>query len=502
MERKQIKLGDWPFEKGEKVQLIWIGEPFKENNKWMIDTYFNAGKSTEKIIQVWANIHCLSIDKYYTDGDLNLGEIIDSKGIMETIDIDLSKITPKYNESDWNIRGSSYRSKSRTFNFWKNDILYIIPVIEIVRAVLAPNEFMLNTILYNDVFEDYYTYEFENRMLNLFFTSQYKTTYLKDNYYNHLAWIISNNNILMMINTIGYNMLNINKMIFDFDMPSFKIQARVKKNKVGYTVAEIIKFKEKEIKIDEFKIYHPSFEEQENSNRTKLRTYVKLSKDSDRSIDNDVDGSTKSDESIIEELISHEYINIPKIRREKTGHRNKRTDEDENTKKYIIKDDKSRTFSDGDGFNLAKGIEISNVDIDKVNGQLKEFIEVLNRLRTMNGIKSVEIKIVELPLGRRFSYLGDSITRRMCLIASLMNHFGREYKIIEVEREEKSLSTLILSCTSYLDWENTCKIILKGLVNESGKWSNQVFDLLEREHISIKRHRHLDKKIYEKTNDI
>lgn len=39
-----IKLKNWPFEKGKKVQLIWIGEPFKENNnisEKVLDLYFN-----------------------------------------------------------------------------------------------------------------------------------------------------------------------------------------------------------------------------------------------------------------------------------------------------------------------------------------------------------------------------------------------------------------------------------------------------------------------------
>lgn len=83
MGKQRFKIKDWPFKKGEKVQLIWIGDPFKENNKWVIDTYFYDGKITKKVIQDWANIHFLSIDKYYVDGDLNSGEIIDKNGVME-----------------------------------------------------------------------------------------------------------------------------------------------------------------------------------------------------------------------------------------------------------------------------------------------------------------------------------------------------------------------------------------------------------------------------------
>ena len=126
MGRMQLKLKNWPFDKGIKAQLIWIGEPFKYHNKWMIDTYFNDGKSTEKVIQDWANIHFLSIDKYYIDGDLKSGKLIDKENKTKVIDIDLSGITPKYNENDWRIKGTDYKSKSRTYNFYLNKKLYTI----------------------------------------------------------------------------------------------------------------------------------------------------------------------------------------------------------------------------------------------------------------------------------------------------------------------------------------------------------------------------------------
>lgn len=83
-----------------------------------------------------------------------------------------------------------------------------------------------------------------------------------------------------------------------------------------------------------------------------------------------------------------------------------------------------------------------------------------------------------------------------------MNNFGRVYNLIEVEREERSLSTLLLSGTSNCDWENTNKIILKGLVNESGKWSNEVFIILEKQGMIVKRHKHVDKNKYKKAKDI
>lgn len=67
MKKVAAKIKAWPFDKGEKAKLIWIGEPFKENNKWMFYAYFKGSKATRKILLDWASVHFLSVDKYYTD---------------------------------------------------------------------------------------------------------------------------------------------------------------------------------------------------------------------------------------------------------------------------------------------------------------------------------------------------------------------------------------------------------------------------------------------------
>jgi predicted deacetylase len=50
MNKVGVKIKDWPFGKGERVRLTWIGEPFKQNNKWMVNAYFKGSKATRKIM--------------------------------------------------------------------------------------------------------------------------------------------------------------------------------------------------------------------------------------------------------------------------------------------------------------------------------------------------------------------------------------------------------------------------------------------------------------------
>lgn len=495
-ERKKLKLDNWPFEKGKKTKLIWIGEPFKQNNKWMLDTYFYDGEITKKVIQDWANLYFLSIDKYYIDGDLRSGEIIDNEGEMQTIDINLSDVTPRYNETDWNILKSKYKSKSKTFSFWKHNVLYTIPIIEIVRAILAPNTFMLNAILYNDTWEDYFTYKLDDRKLQIYFTSQYNKSYLKNEYYNHLAWMISNEEILKMCNDVGYNMFSKGKLIFNFNISNFNISARAKKSKHGFIIMEILKVNKKEIKVDELKIYHPSFEQREKTNEAKLRTYTYLNnKDEDRIIDSSVDGAKDYDERINNELIVQEYINAPIVKKEREHSGKLRTIEDNDTKKYIIDDDNSRTLSSEGGLKKASGIEVAALDETIIPTELNEFICSLRELEKLDWIEKVNISIVMLPLGRKFSYLSNGVDRRKCIIVEILKTNRDIFGIIEVQREGKLLSTLILKVSFGNALKLACEELLNGLVYESGKWSNKVIKSLMRSNIVIKRKKHSRDKI-------
>src|SRR5699024_650333 len=68
MSSQQVKI-KWPFKKGEKARLIWIGDPFRNNNnKMMLHAYFRARGVTEKILMDWGTLPCLAIQHYYSDG--------------------------------------------------------------------------------------------------------------------------------------------------------------------------------------------------------------------------------------------------------------------------------------------------------------------------------------------------------------------------------------------------------------------------------------------------
>lgn len=503
MRKLEIKIKDWPFEKGEKAKVIWIGEPFKQNNKWMFYAYFKGSKATRKIILDWASVHFLSVDKYYIDGNLNNGKVLKS----ENIDINLNGVKGEYNERDWEIWGTGFKekTKSKTFNFFKKGLLYTIPIIEIIRAVLAPDRFMLNRIVEMDTLENYFVYEINDKRLYIHFTSEYERKLLKNEKINHLSWILTNCGVFKMFNTIGKNIWLLGELKFDFLLNKFNIRARVIKKDRYIRVLEIIALKKKRINVNEINVYHPSLEQSQTINEPKKRKYVGNNKSGDRELNSQADGSTQISEEINTFLINHEYERIPKINKLKSGRKIRRIKEDKNTKIYILEDKGARTVADEGGEKLLRGLEFTSIANVEEKGELEEFVKVLKLLEMRQAVKSVEIIIGDLPEGRkgkRFSRLSDGIRKRKYAIGKITMMDGRECSLIEVEREYRALSMLLLKGNKLVNWKRVYSIMLLGLVDESGKWSNEVIERVKSKGIEVCRNKHTKGCIGEKEDFI
>lgn len=495
MNKRAVIINNWPFEEDEKAKLIWIGEPFRDNNKWVVNAYFKGNRAKRKLKLDWASIHFLSINKYYINGNLNNGESISN---TEIIDINLSGAKVEYREKDWNIYGTGFKdqTKSKTFNFIKNNVLYTIPIIEIIRAVLAPDKFMLNRILEMDTLENYFTYVIHKNKLNIRFTSAYKKSLLKNEKINHLSWLLTNPKIFKMFNSIGTNLWDSGDLKFDFLFDQFSINARVEKKEKYIRILQILSLKRKNINAKEISIYHPSFEETRDTDKSKLRKYVNIKNFDDRKLNSDADGSTEDSEQINTFLFNHEYVRTPQINRVKRGITLKRSKEDENTELYFLEDDRLRTTADSGGEKIVRGLEftsISDLDSSERKSELNEFIEILKMLEKRNDIISVDIMLGDLPEGKRakrFAKLSDGITNRKYAIGKIVLVNGQVNCLIDIEREYKALSILQLYSYNQIDWLEIIHGILLSLTNNSGSWNSERIRKLEQSGIYSNRIKH------------
>ncbi|SHJ75132.1 hypothetical protein SAMN02745163_02509 [Clostridium cavendishii DSM 21758] len=499
MKKKAAKITNWPFEKSEKAILMWLGEPFKRENKWMVNTYFKVDNRRERITLDWSNIHFLSIDKCYINGDLNNGMKLEEH---EIIDIDLTGIKAEYIEKDWSIWGKGFNDKlkSKTFNFIKNGVLYNVPTIEIIRAILAPNRFLLNRIVEMNTLETYFGYKLNEGILDIQFYEEYNKALLTFERICHLAWILTNENISRMFYGIGQKLWYSGDLKFDFLFDNFNIKARVERREKYIRILEIVGLNNKRINVNKIEVHHPSLEETELTDEAKKRVYIHKNDQNEIGLNPNIQGATKSFDALNTQLISHNYELIPKIEKVKTGRKIRRSKQDEDTKIHLTNNEKIRTTADEGGEEVVRGLEFTNMQFIKNESvlELNEIIEVLKLLEKRGNIKKVEIMLGELPISKNFSWLSDGITRRRYIIGKIIMIDGRECFLLDVEREKRSLSMILLVSDKVVDWNKILWRMLFGLVNENGKWSRIKLGGIERLGVKVIRKKHIRKDIYNK----
>src|SRR5699024_12838382 len=128
MSSQQVKI-KWPFKKGEKARLIWIGDPFRNNNKMMLHAYFRARGVTEKILMDWGTLPCLAIQDYYSSGVITTSQ--PPQGVQE-VDSTIYPNRVEYYEKHWNVNGSNDTVTSLSFTVPFDVSNFIILVTEVV----------------------------------------------------------------------------------------------------------------------------------------------------------------------------------------------------------------------------------------------------------------------------------------------------------------------------------------------------------------------------------
>ncbi|EON70939.1 Tn7-like element transposition protein TnsE [Lysinibacillus sphaericus] len=477
MRERQVKLNNWPFKKGEKVQLIWISSPFQYEKKIMIYAYFRVREKTEKLIVDWGTLPALSIQHYYIDGDIS--KSILPKG-MEEIELTINPNNVNKYEKEWVVQGTNDKDVSRSFIVKQGKSSYILPLIEVVRSILAPNRFLLYRLFEANSLPQYFIENYENNKIHLDFSSQYHRKYTQSNYLYQLVWLVTNQHLRSVFENVAYTFNNVGVLNFDW---SFKqpitIKAIVKPNIKGGTILRVVSVKNKQIFYREISFSHPEVVRMEKSREVKKYTLHNKKNLNDQQdellLDEEIEGTTDNFDVIEMDNQMHEYIKLPKISKVRKNSNKKREFEDESTKKRLINDESKRSTADIGGNQVIKGLEQQSLLNIQIDGELGEFIKVMVVLQDFPEVQSINLiqgSLKEFSSTRRFVYLSDGVTERKYVIAEI-KIFGKDVSVIEVEREHKSISTLIIFLENTLTKFVLYKSILEKLINVSGAWDKQ-----------------------------
>lgn len=493
MSKQQVKIA-WPFAKGEKAQLLWIGEPFRYDHKMMIKAYFRSQGRTEGILMDWGTLPSLAIQHFYTDGIITASKA--PEGVQE-IDMTIYPNKVKYHERPWSIQGSSDPATSRSFVFSFNGKSVILPVIEVLRSILAPNGFLLYRLFESNSFPQFFTETYEPNKIHLRFSSQYELKYTKPTFIYQLVWLLTNRDLRQAYENIAFTWLQerILKFEWSFTQP-ITITARVKEKNNTCTVLQIVNVKNKDIPYQHISISHPEIQDQEKSNEAKKYTYRSLNRQGDEegfTLDEQLDGSTEDFDIVQMNQLKHEYTLVPRIERIKGSPSKQRKKEDENTKKYYINHDSIRSTADSGGQQLVRGLEHQMLHEIQAQGELQDFINMLKILEQHPEIRAIRAFTDVLPesLGeRKFMKLSDGVTKRRYVIAEVYMVNGKRFNIIEVERENRSMSMIILSSPTIHNWNYIYSCLLMNLVNDNGTWTSKQLKIIENQGVIVVKAKH------------
>ncbi len=517
-EQDKVIVKNWPFKQNEEAMLYWIDDPYLKDKKWMIDAYFKGDTEIKMLTFDWATVHFLACGRYYTNGNLNNeNEKSNSSEIKGEVVEDIVFRNIEFKIIEDSIQIGNKRISTNIFVGYKNGIKYRIPAVEIIRATIANSQFLLNRIVEMDSLPKYFVHmRGSDGKLFIDFSDEYEEELLKKVYIRHLAWIITNENILKMFNQVGKNLKLYGELKCDFLFDKLNIKARIRKNSNNVVrVREIVAFKKKKIDAKRIFIKSPYIKKTETSTEPKKRSHKKPKEDGDRKLDPEIDGSKMTDSDFIATRgAEHSYEGDVPISKTRSGVKSLRKNEDENTKIYELKDDKLRSTADTGGLNTAKGIEYEGMEEQDFKGELEEFKEILGLLREKPDVIAVNGKTYYLQegiKGKKFSKLSDGITKRRYAVGEIVMENGMEYRLIEVERENKSLSMLLLYSREQVEWHKICIRVTLGLVEKSGAWDSKLLNELEKNGVYSKRLRHLSDKasmmdksehVYEKLYEI
>ncbi len=263
--------------------------------------------------------------------------------------------------------------------------------------------------------------------------------------------MLTNQDLRNVFENVAFTFNNTGILKFDWSFKQpISIKAIVKPNVNGGTILRVVNVKNKHIPYNEISFEHPEVVQSEKSSEPKkytLHNKKKLSGPHDELLlDEEMQGTSEDFDVVEMDNQKHEYIQMPKIIKLRRNSNKKRDFEDEHTKKRFINDSLHRSTADVGGNQVTRGLEkqvLSDVNID---GELGEFIKVMRVLQDFPEVQSINIiqgSLKEFSSTKRFVYLSDGVTERKYVIAEVKLLFGREISVIEIEREDKAISTCI-----------------------------------------------------------
>lgn len=509
--KKSISLKVWPFNSQDVAKLYWIDHPYRDKSgDWKTDMYFKKLPEGDirKCTENWGILNTLIIGRLFKGGKLLSDKELSNEKYTKHFNSEIKRF--RFHNDVFLCNEGKHRIitfDSKEHLVYKNAFIsknseyeYHIPVIEVIRTLLAKNRRLIHSILHpnslNYFFipkKDYY----DENILHLHFSEEYPSDLLSDKHISHLAWLSTNRYAKKAWSEVYSNYLKYGKGLY-FSFPlrgSFNIKARYRQKGNIIRIEEIINVSGDTIDYKTVIVHSPHIKQIRINNKPKKKSIVEVDNDEDLIINSNNKGTRKKEDIIEIPIAEHEFENQPIIKKITKGVKSISTNENEDTEKIFISNDNEVSTSEAGEQEIVNGLEFKEKEdeFNQRNTDIRIFILVLNEMDKMYDDLQINFHIKDLPEGKSFSKLDDGITPRQYIYSKITFYNEKSLHILEIERGDTSLSTLVLYSNKKLInviWQKIVNKILDGLINQYGTWDSKYLLKLKEKGIRNKRIRH------------
>lgn len=494
MESLQFK--KWPFQENERIKVHWFRSPYRvENKEWVLDIILQREDQSikKKATIPFGSLPWLRLGQYIVDGK----PLRESEGHIKNIqmlNVDEGSIKPAVQCIPKNLYLLQY-PKNYDENCWSvtyKDKLFVIPCIEIARALLAPSRFLANALI-DPVGLQYLIDEVEEhgRELILKLNDSIPKSYVTKNLINHFIWLMYNekaNDTWHHFYKSLYNpedSLQQGNSKVQVNMPlSGTCSLKVRCREVGNVILVL------EI-VEASGLYHPFKKVTVEHGGKKV---IKLYENDEKATKN-TKTSTDKKEGVLDDSLS------PSLNEKITSHVKVQSTKLKFTTKpnvEILDSDKVATKRVGtDAENIEKTtsnivttvqasrggkvkpveFESLEVEFETKDSGLEDFMNAVRYLVMNNDVKVLDVQVADLPGDSGISFVAEHVRRKFMYVLLKMDD-EREVLVIEMGRPDyKSISTLVVvpkyneafgSVHKRLVWR-----VIQSLIENRGSWNRE-----------------------------
>ncbi|MDC3424332.1 Tn7-like element transposition protein TnsE [Aquibacillus sp. 3ASR75-11] len=503
-----IKLKPWSFDE-RTVKLHWFGHiRLTSSNAWRITVAFEDQQKVALVDYPIGLLPILRIGQYYQNGRPLATQ---KDGMIYTVNIDnLSKGKTEQSldicrQFGYFLYGKAELITQKMWSFYSNGVRYHIPQVELIRALYVKNKLLANVLLRPNGMEYLLNdSDISEKSASFHFSREIPASLINEEFVQHFAWLYLVQDIKNSFESIQTNVYAKSteyglsygqplELIIP-NLPNSNWTFRGKRIGNDIMIYELLSFTGAELPLDRIEYSHVSIKKRNYTDLPNKKQISSMGKEQNFEIETNQDKHAKEDTHqpvVDQEATQMKFVNRPKIERIA-----KYEQEIHQGDTYITKEGRGGAITTSSSVNESisggqaqpvdfKTLEVTN---EKDGYGLDQFFEMIKCFEEMYPELHITMSIVNLPIGRTFSWLPDG-RRRICAVVSIRRKGEKPIHILEIARpDQRSLSTLIVILNKKgnrkKEEEEQIQQLLAGLVFNSGNWRK--YQLNKLSHVKLK----------------